>query len=58
LLASDDRVMLLVRERFARGDRVVDIGRANVYTVRGEEISEIWIYEDDQYAVDELFEEA
>lgn len=50
--------MLLVRERFARAGRVVDIGRANVYTVRGDAIVEIWIFEDDQYAVDELFDEA
>jgi ketosteroid isomerase-like protein len=58
MLARDDRVLLLVRERFTRSGRIVDIGRANVYTVRGDEITEIWIYEDDQYAVDALFQEA
>jgi ketosteroid isomerase-like protein len=57
-LCSEQRVMLLVRERFTRAGRVVDIGRANVYTVRGDAIVEIWIFEDDQYAVDELFDEA
>jgi hypothetical protein len=46
--------MLLVRERFAREDRVVEIGRANVYTVRDGTIVEVWIFEGDQYAVDEL----
>jgi ketosteroid isomerase-like protein len=53
-LASEERVMLLVRERFARDGGVVDIGRANVYTVHGESIVEVWIFEGDQYAVDEL----
>jgi hypothetical protein len=53
-LSSDERVMLLVCERFARTDGVVEIERANVYTVRGEEIVEIWIFEGDQYAVDQL----
>ena len=53
-LASEERVMLLVRERFAREDRVVEIGRANVYTVRDGAIVEVWIFEGDQYAVDEL----
>jgi uncharacterized protein len=54
MLASDERIALIVRERFALDGRVVDIRRANVYRVRGEEIVEIWIFEADQYAVDEL----
>jgi ketosteroid isomerase-like protein len=51
MLASDERVLLLVRERFAGAG---EIERANVYTVRGGQIVEAWIYEGDQYAVDEL----
>jgi ketosteroid isomerase-like protein len=54
MLASEERVALLVRERFHREDGVVDIRRANVYRVQGERIVEIWIFEADQYAVDEL----
>ena len=54
-LASDDRVCLLVRERFALDTGVVEIRRANVYRVRGGEISEIAIFEGDQYEVDALF---
>ncbi|MGE5636958.1 MAG: nuclear transport factor 2 family protein [Nocardioidaceae bacterium] len=57
-LASEERVMLLVRERFADGDDVVEIERANVYTVRDGAIAEVWIFEADQYAVDELMGEA
>ena len=53
-LASDERVALLVRERFHREDGVTEIRRANVYRVAGERIVEIWIFEADQYAVDEL----
>lgn len=53
-LASDERVLLIVTERFARPEGAVEIGRANVYTVRDGEIVEIWIFEADQYLVDEL----
>jgi ketosteroid isomerase-like protein len=55
MLASEDRVALIVRERFARDDGVVEILRANVYRIRGEEIAEIWIFEANQYEVDALF---
>jgi ketosteroid isomerase-like protein len=55
-LSSAERVMLLVRERFTRGREIVEIERANVYTVRGEKIAEVWIFEADQYGVDELLE--
>jgi ketosteroid isomerase-like protein len=60
MLASDERVALIVRERFHREDGVledgvVEIVRANVYRIRGDEIVEVWIFEGDQYAVDELF---
>jgi ketosteroid isomerase-like protein len=54
-LASEERVLLLVCERFTRPEGVVEIGRANVYTVRDGAIAEIWIFEADQYLVDELF---
>jgi len=53
-LVSEERFCLIVRERFHRDGGVVDIRRANVYRVRGEEIVEIWIYEADQYEVDAL----
>ena len=57
-LSSQERVMLLVRERFAREDGIVEIERANVYTVRDGAIVEAWIFEGDQYAVDELLARA
>jgi hypothetical protein len=54
---ASDRVVLLLRETLhgARGDVV--LRRANVYTVRDGAIVEIWIFEDDQYAVDALIGE-
>jgi uncharacterized protein len=55
MLASDERVALIVRERFARPDGDVEIRRANVYRIAGGQVVEIWIFEADQYAADELF---
>ena len=54
-LSSDERFALVVAERFHHDGQVIEIHRANVYRVRDEEIAEIWIFEGDQYAVDDLF---
>jgi uncharacterized protein len=54
MLASEERVALILRERLHDGDRVLDMGRANVYRVEGDKIVEISIFESDQYAVDEF----
>jgi ketosteroid isomerase-like protein len=54
VLASDERVILMVTERFHDDGRPpLEIRRANAYTVRGDRIVEIAIFEGDQYAVDE-----
>ena len=55
MLVGAEHVALVVRERLADGDRVLDMRRANVYRVRDDRITEIWIFEGDQYAVDEWF---
>jgi hypothetical protein len=57
MLVSDERVALLVRERFHGDGPPVEIRRANVYRVQGDKIVEISIFEADQYAVDELLRE-
>jgi ketosteroid isomerase-like protein len=57
MLTSDERVVLLVRERFLGDGDPVEIRRANVYRVQGDEIVEISIFEADQYAVDALLDE-
>lgn len=54
MLVGEEHIALLVRERLSRPDRTLDMRRCNVYRVRGEEIAEIWIFEGDQYAVDEF----
>jgi uncharacterized protein len=53
-LVSEERFLLLVRERFRDADgTTIAIRRANVYRVAGGRIAEISIYEADQYLVDE-----
>jgi ketosteroid isomerase-like protein len=54
MLAGDERVLLLVRERFHGDGAPVEIRRANVYTVRDDEVVDVSIFEGDQYVVDEL----
>jgi uncharacterized protein len=54
MLISDERVALLVRERFHGDGPPVEIRRANVYGVQGDAIVEISIFEADQHVVDEL----
>jgi hypothetical protein len=49
MLASDERVALLVRERFHGHGPPVEIRRANVYRVQGGLIVEVSIFEADQY---------
>ena len=57
LESERERVALLLRETLhsARGDVV--LRRANVYRVRDGAIVEVWIFEHDQYSVDELLED-
>jgi ketosteroid isomerase-like protein len=54
MLASDERVALIVREVFHRPTGDVEIRRSNIYRVRGAQIVEISIYEANQYDVDAL----
>jgi ketosteroid isomerase-like protein len=54
MLASDERVALLVVERFLGAGEPIEIRRSNVYRIEDDRIVEIWIYEADQYVVDDL----
>ena len=54
VLTSEERVALVVRERFSRPSGPVEIRRANLYRVRGQQITEVRIFEADLYVVDEL----
>jgi hypothetical protein len=54
MLAGDERVALLVCERFHDGGSPIEIRRANVYRIADGQIVEISIFEADQYVVDEV----
>ena len=55
MLLGQERVALIVKERFPLADGDLEIQRANVYRVRDEQIEEVWIFEANQYEVDEMF---
>ena len=54
MLTSEERVILLVRERFHGEGPPVEIRRANVYRVKDGKVVDVSIFEADQYVVDEL----
>jgi hypothetical protein len=54
-LTSSSRVALLLREAVTRGPDRLELRRVNVYTVRGDRIVEIDIFEANQYEVDAFF---
>jgi ketosteroid isomerase-like protein len=54
MLCSDERVVLLLRERFHGDGEPIEIRRANVYRVEDDKVVEVSIFEADQYVVDEL----
>jgi predicted SnoaL-like aldol condensation-catalyzing enzyme len=58
VLASEERVALIVREVFHPPDRDVEIRRSNTCRIQHGKITEIWIYEANQYEADELFADA
>ena len=52
ILEGEEHVALFVHERFRGPDGELDIRRANIYRVRDDKITEIWIFEANQYEVD------
>jgi hypothetical protein len=54
-LVSGERVVLVLREQVTRGDEHLDIRRTNIYRVLDGRITEIDVYEADQYEVDAFF---
>ena len=58
ILASDDHAASLVRWRVERNGRSIEIDRVVIYRIEGGRIAEIWVRDWDQYAYDELFEDA
>ena len=54
-LVSGDRVAMVLREAVVRGDERLELRRVNVYRVENDRITEIEIFEANQYEVDEFF---
>jgi ketosteroid isomerase-like protein len=54
-LVSGDRVAMVLREAVVRGDERLELRRVNVYRVEDDRITEIEIFEANQYEVDEFF---
>ena len=55
-LVSDDSIGLVIREAVTRGDAHLELRRVNVYRVVDAKISDIDIFEADQYDVDAFFD--
>ena len=52
LLTSDDHAVVLNRGTYTRGDDSITTNRVVVYHFSGDKISEVWVVEEDQSAVD------
>jgi ketosteroid isomerase-like protein len=55
LLVNDNRAVLLMKVRISSPDGIVESNRVDVYRIVDGKIVELWVYDDDQYAVDALF---
>lgn len=56
ILASDNYGVALLRSRFERpGKEPLEINRSVVFLLRDGKIQHEWVYDDDQYAVDEFY---
>ncbi|MFL5684549.1 MAG: nuclear transport factor 2 family protein [Chloroflexota bacterium] len=58
ILASDSHAASLVRWKVERNGRELEIDRVVIYRIEDGRIAEIWVRDWDQYAYDELFEDA
>lgn len=58
ILASDTHAASLVRWKVERNGRELEIDRVVIYRIEDGRIAEIWVRDWDQYAYDELFEDA
>jgi uncharacterized protein len=55
VLAGPGHGAILAQERWSRDGRGLDVRRVLVYHIRDEKLSECWLYDDDQRAVDEFW---
>jgi uncharacterized protein len=55
VLASDERAIVIARERFERDGKRLEANRIFVYRIRDGKLGECWVYDEDQRAVDEFW---
>ena len=55
ILASDDHVIVLTTMKARRGDRVLEEEGVAVFKIAGEKAIEVWVFAEDQGALDEFF---
>ena len=58
VLASDDHGAILARERWERDGKTLEVRRVLLFHVRDGKLSECWIFDDDQPAVDDFWSAA
>jgi ketosteroid isomerase-like protein len=54
VLASDEHVVLLTRERLERDGTALDANRVLVFRIRDDRLAECWVYDEDTRAIDAL----
>jgi uncharacterized protein len=55
VLASDDHAIVMAREWFRRDGKQLEVNRIFVYRIQEGKLSECWVYDEDQRAVDEFW---
>ena len=55
VLTGGDHAVILVTERFERDGRALDLARVFLYHLRDGKITEIYVYDEDQQAVDSFW---
>lgn len=55
VFANAERGLLMLKVRFERPGKQVEVERVDIYRIENGKLAEIWIRDDDQYAVDGFF---
>lgn len=56
IVVNDERAVLIMDVRISGPEKSVDLHRVDVYRIEDGRIVELWVYDHDQYALDELFD--
>ena len=52
VLLGDEHAAIMVKERFENDERALDLARVFLYHLRDDQITDIYVYDEDQAAVD------